>query len=218
MSSPRWPVVIFDLDGTLVDSIGLIVASYQHAFTTVLGHPWDEAEIKTWIGQSLYGAMQRVSPERADEIFAAYTTWNEANTERLLAVYPGIPDMLRDLAAAGVRMGIATSKRDAPALMAMQLTGIGGLIPLLVHHDSVDEHKPSPKAVLLASSMLDAEVADCVYVGDAAVDVVAAHNAGMQSVAVRWGAGTPEAIAEAEPTVTCDTVAELRAVLLGEPV
>ena len=48
----------WDLDGTIVDSIGLIVASYQHAFTTVLGHPWDEAEIKSWIGQSLYGAMQ----------------------------------------------------------------------------------------------------------------------------------------------------------------
>lgn len=215
MSGPRWPVVVFDLDGTLVDSIGLIVESYQHAFTTVIGRRWDEAEIKSWIGQSLYGAMQRAVPERADELFAAYTEWNEANTERLLRVYPGIPGLLADLGTAGVRMGVATSKREEPARWAMQLAGIDHLLPLLVHHDSVSEHKPSPQAVLLAASLLDADPADCVYVGDAAVDVTAAGNAGMTSVAVTWGAGTPESIAAAGPTLTCATVAELRAVLLG---
>ena len=215
MSSPRWPVVIFDLDGTLVDSINLIVSSYQHAFTTVLGHPWDEAEIKTWIGQSLYGAMKRVAPDEADEVFRVYTEWNEANTERLLAGYPGVPEMLAALADAGVRMGVATSKRDAPAVRAMQVAGIHGQVPLLVHHDSVEEHKPSPKAVLLAASLLGADPADCVYVGDAAVDILAAHNAGMDSVAVTWGAGTRAAIEAADPTVVCDTVEELGAVLLG---
>lgn len=217
MSTPRWPVVIFDLDGTLVDTINLIVSSYQHAFTTVLGHEWDEAEIKTWIGQSLYGAMKKASPENADEIFRVYTSWNVANTERLLTVYHGVPELLRELVAAGVRMGVATSKRDEPAHWAMQLAGIDDLLPLLVHHDSVDEHKPSPKAVLLAASKLDADPADCVYVGDAAVDVLAAHNAGMACVAVTWGAGTREAIEAAGPTVTCDTVDELRAALLGTP-
>lgn len=216
MSSPRWPVVIFDLDGTLVDTIHLIVSSYQHAFKTVLGHPWDEDEIKTWIGQSLYGAMKRASPQHGDEIFRVYTEWNEANTERLLAGYAGVPELLADLAAAGVRMGVATSKREHPAHRAMQLAGIDDLLPLLVHHDSVDEHKPSPKAVLLAAGALDADPADCAYVGDAAVDVVAAHNAGMACVAVTWGAGTREAIEAARPTVVCDTVEELRAVLLGE--
>lgn len=217
MSTPRWPVVIFDLDGTLVDSINLIVASYQHAFTTVLGHPWDEAEIRTWIGQSLYGAMKRAAPEQADEIFRVYTEWNVANTERLLKGYPGVPELLADLAAAGVRMGVATSKRDEPAHWAMKLAGIDALVPLLVHHDSVDEHKPSPKAVLLAASELDADVADCVYVGDAAVDVLAANNAGMDSVAVTWGAGTRASIEAARPTVTCNTIDELRAALLGTP-
>lgn len=217
MSTPRWPVVIFDLDGTLVDTINLIVSSYQHAFTTVLGHPWDEAEIKTWIGTSLYGAMKRVAPEQADEIFEVYTTWNEANTERLLRVYPGVPELLRELADAGVRMGVATSKREQPAHLAMRLAGIEDLLPLLVHHDSVDEHKPSPKAVLLAASLLDADPAECVYVGDAAVDLQAAANAAMASIAVTWGAGTRASIAAADPGITCDTVDELRAALLGRP-
>ncbi len=214
MTSPRWPSVIFDLDGTLVDTIGLIVASYQHAFTTVLGHPWDEAEINTWIGTSLIGAMRRVAPEQADEIYHEYTTWNEANTERLIQQYPGVNELVYDLVAAGVKVGVATSKRDQPAHLALRLAGLDEVMPLLVHHDSVDEHKPSPKPLLAALSLLGATPEHAVYVGDAAVDSLAAHNAGMAGVAVTWGAGTRQAIAEADPLVTCDTPAELRAVLL----
>ncbi len=214
MTSPRWPIVIFDLDGTLVDTIGLIVASYQHAFTTVLGHPWDEAEIKTWIGQSLIGAMRRVAPERADEIFAEYTRWNEANTERLVKPYPGVNDLVRDLVAAGARVGVATSKRDQPAAWALRLVGLDDVMPVLVHHDSVDEHKPSPKPLFAALAALDARPDQAVYVGDAAVDIAAARNAGMAGVAVTWGAGTREAVAAADPFAVCDTAAGLRAVLL----
>lgn len=214
MSSPRWPYVVFDLDGTLVDTIGLIVASYQHAFTTVLGHPWDTAEIKTWIGQSLYGAMQRAAPDQADEIFAEYTTWNEANTERLIKEYPGVDDLVRDLITAGARVGVATSKRNEPAHLALRLAGLDDVMPVLVHHDTVDEHKPSPKPLLAALDLLGATPDQTVYVGDAAVDILAAHNAGIPAVAVTWGAGTREAITAANPLVMCDTVDELRAALL----
>ena len=215
MSTPRWPFVVFDLDGTLVDTIGLIVASYQHAFTTVLGRPWDDAEIKTWIGTSLLGAMRRVAPDDYEEIYREYTSWNEAHTERLIRQYPGVNDLVADLVAAGVKVGVATSKRDQPARLALSLSGLDA-VPLLVHHDSVDEHKPSPKPLLEALRQLGAEPSQAVYVGDAAVDIAAAHNAGMAGVAVTWGAGTREAISAAAPLVTCDTADELRAVLLPE--
>lgn len=213
--SERRDVVLWDLDGTLVDSIALIVASYQHAFTTVLGHPWDEAEIKTWIGQSLYGAMQRVAPDQADEIFRVYTEWNEANTERLLHPYPGVPELVHDLAAAGVRQGVVTSKREEPAQWALRLAKIDDVVPLLVSHNDVDEHKPSPKPLLLGMERLDADASRCVYVGDAAVDVVAARNAGVASIAVTWGAGTRADIEASRPDRVCDTVEELRAALLS---
>lgn len=214
MSHLRWPVIIFDLDGTLVDTIGLIVASYQHAFTTVLGHPWDEAEIKTWIGTSLINAMRTAAPEQADAIYAAYTSWNEAHTESMIANYPGVPELIADLVTAGARVGVATSKRDEPAMLALRLTGLDASVPLLVAHDDVRSHKPDPEPLMLALSKLGGAVADAVYVGDAAVDVLAAHNAGMDCVGVTWGAGTRRAVLEAGPTVICDTVDELRATLL----
>jgi len=212
--TPRWPVVIFDLDGTLVDSVGLIVGAYQHAFRTVLGHEWDEAEIKTWIGQSLYGALQRVCPEHADELFETYTAWNEAHTPEMLKEYPGIPELAKSLVDAGVRVGAATSKRQEPAQWALDLSHLSDLVPLLVTHEDVDEHKPNPKPLLLAAERLGCSPAEAVYVGDAAVDIQAAHNAGMDSIGCTWGAGTIEALRTAAPTCLVTTVDELRDQLL----
>jgi len=210
----RWPIVIFDIDGTLVDSVGLIVASYQHAFRTVLGHEEDEDRIKGWIGQSLYGSMQRAYPDQADRLFEVYTRWNEEHTAAMLSSFPGIPELMEDLVEAGVRIGAATSKRTQPAQWALQLGQINQLVPLLVAHEDVDEHKPSPKPLLLAMVRAGGSPDRTVYVGDAVVDIAAARNAGLDCVAVTWGAGKREDLVEAAPDVLCDTVEELRAALL----
>jgi len=120
--TPRWPVILFDLDGTLADSINLIVTSYQHAFREVIGREWDEAEIKSWIGKSLIDAFRgALGPELGEEAYASYTTFNEANTERLMKGYEGVPELLRDLKAAGVKTGVVTSKRRPPAEWAIRL-------------------------------------------------------------------------------------------------
>ena len=212
--TPRWPVVIFDLDGTLVDSVGLIVASYQHAFRTVLGHEEDEALIKTWIGKSLLGVMQENYPGQAAELFEEYTMWNEAHTPEMLKVYPGIPELTSSLVEAGVRVGAATSKRRGQAQWGLDLGGLTDLIPLVVAHEDVDTHKPDPAPLVLAAHKLGCTPQEAVYVGDAAVDIQAAHNAGMDSIACTWGAGTEQDLVDAAPTVLVHTVPELRSVLL----
>ena len=215
-AGPRWPVVLLDVDGTLVDSIGLIVESYQYAFRTVLGHPWDEAEIKTWIGQSLYESMRRDFPDHADELVAAYREWNHAHADERQSGYPGMRELVVDLGAAGVRMGAVTSKRRPSAQRSLDVAGLTDLVPLLIAHDDVDECKPSPKPLLAALKELGGRPAECVYVGDAVVDVQAAKHAEMSAVAVTWGAGTKKALEEAAPTAICDTAAELRRILLPD--
>ncbi|MDR0284708.1 MAG: HAD-IA family hydrolase [Propionibacteriaceae bacterium] len=212
--APRWPVVIFDIDGTLVNSVDLIVASYQHAFQTVLGHEWDETEILTWLGQSLIGAFQRRWPDQADALYRAYTDWNHAHTEELLAEYPGVLELTKDLVKAGVRVAAATSKRRDQAQWALDLARLGTVVPLIVTHEDVDEHKPSPKPLLLAARRLECPPAQAVYVGDAVVDIEAARAAGMACVAVTWGAGVREALAAQHPAWLVDTVDRLRDVLL----
>ena len=213
--TPRWPVTLFDLDGTLADSINLIVTSYQHAFREVAGHEWDETEIKSWIGKSLIDAFRdALGDELGEKAYASYTAFNEANTERLMKGYDGVPELLRDLNAAGVKTGVVTSKRRPPAEWAIRLCGLD--IPLLVGHEDVLAHKPDARPLLRGLELLGARAEDAVYVGDAAVDVIAARNAGLPTVAVTWGAGVRSDIEATEPLELCDTVAQLRAVLLPQ--
>ncbi|MEP6799448.1 MAG: HAD-IA family hydrolase [Lapillicoccus sp.] len=211
---PRWPVAVFDLDGTLVDTIALIVASYQHAFREVLGEEQDETRIRGWIGQPLIRAFSSAWPDQADALFASYIAWNRANTERLIRSYAGLTDVLAELTSAGVQIAAATSKLRAPALEAARLTGVAPHLALLVSLEDTEQHKPDPAPLLLAVDRLGAVPATAVYVGDAVVDVQAARAAGMGAVAVSWGAGDRDDLVAARPDVLVDTPHELRAALL----
>jgi len=220
MSSPRWRTVIFDLDGTLVDTIGLIVASYRHAFEAVLDPgtpPVPEERIRAWIGQPLIRAFREVSTVHADALNTAYLTWNEANTGRLIREYAGVRELLTRLAAAGVRVAVVTSKRRTHAELALGLAGLSALVGALVAMEDTTEHKPRPEPLLLALDRLGAPAGEAVYVGDAVVDLEAAHTAGIASVGVTWGAGVRADLVGTAPTALADTVAELTGILMPEP-
>ncbi len=212
-STPRWETVVFDLDGTLVDTIGLIVASYQHATQTVLGHAWDERRIRAYIGRPLIECFREGAPEHAEALFAAYTEWNEAHPH-LIAPYAGVDRMLGRLRSAGVQVAVATSKRREPALMALERCGIADLVPVLVTMEDTDVHKPRPEPLLLALARAGGVVTSAAYVGDAAVDLRAARAAAMPGVGVTWGAGEREAITAEQPYAVCHDVAALTEVLL----
>lgn len=213
MPTARWPTVVFDLDGTLVDSIGLIVQSYRHAFRTVLGRVPDEARILHWIGQPLLRCFREASPEHAQQLFDAYTAWNVANTERLLRPYAGVEGLLRDLRCAGVRVGAATSKRRDPAAWALRLCGLDPLVEVLVSLEDTDRHKPDPAPLLLAVDRLGGLPPTSVYVGDAAVDLQAAAAAGMVGIGVTWGAGQRDELRALAPLVVGDVAALGRALM-----
>ena len=190
---------MFDLDGTLVDTIALIIESYQHAFRSVLETELPETRIRSWIGQPLLRCFQQAALEHAPELFESYTAWNQANTERLARPYAGIDRMLVDLGNAGARLAVATSKRLAPAQVALTWCGLDGLVDVLVTMEDTDRHKPDPDPLLLAAQRLGVAPEHAAYVGDAVVDLQAARNAGMSAVAVLWGAGTREALEAEEP-------------------
>ena len=102
MPEPRWGTVFFDLDGTLADTIPLIVASYQHAFRAVLGEEVDEVRARAWIGRPLLPALLEESPEHGHALDVAYREWNLAHTSRLIRRYAGVPEMLTALAESGL--------------------------------------------------------------------------------------------------------------------
>ena len=212
MVTVRWPCVVFDLDGTVADTIGLIIASYDHALNNVLGHRPDPRQVRTWIGRTLRATFGEQWPGHVDELVDTYRAWNRANAPRLIAGYPGVPELVADLAAAGITAGIATSKGREAAVETLQLAGVD--LPVTVAMEDTALHKPNPEPILLALERLGC-TGPAVYVGDAVVDIEAARAAGPDSIAVSWGAGDTDALAAAAPTALASTIEELRTLLLG---
>jgi pyrophosphatase PpaX len=213
VSRPAWPTVLFDLDGTLADTIHLIVESYNHTLATIGLHR-DPDEIRSWIGRALVETFEDVDPVRAPELDRAYREWNLANTDRLIRQYAGVPELLAALTDAGVTMGVVTSKRRPTAAKAMVAVGIEGMLPILAGLEDTSSHKPDPAPLLHALQQLGVDAVECVYVGDAAVDVLAARGAGMASIAVTWGAGLRPTLLAAGPDHLVDSVDQLTNLLL----
>lgn len=214
MSSPRWPFVVFDLDGTVVNTIPLIIASYEHAMRDVLGEVPSAAEARAWIGQTLYATFGTRHPERAQELVDSYVAWNAAHLPELLQDFPGTPELLAALTDAGVTIGVATSKRRVSAENTLRHAGLAGLLEVTVAMEDTDAHKPGPEPLLLALERIGGRPSQAAYVGDAGVDVLAAQAAGMASIAVTWGAGARDDLAAIRPDALVDSVAELRSLLL----
>lgn len=215
MTSPRWQTIFFDLDGTLANTIPLIVASYQHAFREVRGVEIEDARARAWIGRPLLGALLEEDPERGHELDRTYREWNLANTARLIERYAGVPEMLESLVSAGANVHVVTSKRRDTARLALTGVGIDHLIDVAGALEDTTKHKPDPEPLLAASRTLGVDPRTAVYVGDATVDILAARAAGMAGIAVTWGAGERQALEATGPERVVDSVDELTAYLLS---
>jgi len=181
MSPPdlaRGHALFLDLDGTLIDSGPIILASYRHATSSVLGLDVPDAELMALVGgPGLREQMARFSAERADELVAVYRAHNEPLHQGLLA-FPGIDGVLRALKAEGRRVGVVTAKWRPTVELAFAAVGFGGLFDVVVGSEDTERHKPEPEPILHALELLGARAGDAAYVGDSPYDVAAARAAG----------------------------------------
>jgi pyrophosphatase PpaX len=203
--------VLFDLDGTVLDTVTLILQSHRHAVRTVLGKELSDEELVSQVGRPLMEQMQVFSPDRAEELFTVYRTWNHANTKRLIATYDGINELLDALAADGRTLGLVTSKsRDAVDLAFDSVPGIGERFSVVLSSDDTALHKPSPEPILRALELLGSDgTGGACYVGDAPFDLQSAKAAGVKAIAVTWGFFDRAALEAENPDVICETPAEL---------
>jgi pyrophosphatase PpaX len=210
----RFPVVLFDLDGTVIDSGTMILASFRHAAGTVLGRELpDEQLLATLGGSTLDEQMTALEPTRVDELLAAYREHNAALHAELQAC-AGMTGVLERLHGEGRRLGIVTAKRRRTVDLAFEALPLAHLFDTVVANDDVPRGKPWPDGILLALERLGAGPGEAVYVGDSPYDVAAAKAAGVFAVAVTWGGLYPRERLEAEdPDAVVTTADELLATL-----
>jgi pyrophosphatase PpaX len=210
----RFPIVLFDLDGTVVDSGDIILASMRHAAKEVLGvEPPDEQLMAAVGGPGLEAQMHALAPDLVDELVTVYRAHNEPLHDELVCCH-GMEDVLVRLKDEGRRLGIVTAKRRQTVELAFAKVPIAHLFETVVGGDETERHKPDPEPLLLALERLGARPDEAAYVGDAPFDVQAAKAAGVFAIGVTWGdIHSRERLEAEDPDVLVDTAEELYGVL-----
>jgi pyrophosphatase PpaX len=211
----RFSVVLFDLDGTLIDSGPIILASMQHATRTVLGREIAYEELAATVGgQGLVSQMRALDPDRVDELVEVYKEHNDPLHETLEA-FDDLLDVLPRLRVGGRRLGIVTAKRHRTVRLALdRFPELAEQFEVIVGFEDTERHKPDPDPVLAALRKLDVEPSQAAYVGDSPFDIQAAKAAGVFAVAVGWGGiHSDDRLLEEEPDAFVRTAPELLDVL-----
>ncbi len=203
--------VLFDLDGTLIDSIQLILHSMHYAFAGIDRPRPDDAELVTGIGTPLW--LQLGKYARDDEeltlLRARYRDSQSLHHDEYVKAFPGAKETLAALQAAGTKMAIVTSKGDAFARHGLDHARLGEYVSLIVGADSTEKHKPEPEPVLMALEKLGVAAGEAVMVGDSPHDIAAGNAAGVATVAALWGPFSREQLAVANPTHYLETITGL---------
>jgi pyrophosphatase PpaX len=186
---PAIRTVLFDLDGTLIDSVRLILDSYHHTLATHGLPPRTDEEWLAGVGTPLavQFAAWEGDPVTLEALIATYREYNLKHHDRMITVYPGVVDVVRSLKSEGIATGLVTSKNRAGAVRGLTLAQLEALMDVLVCADEVENPKPHPEPVQKAVRLLGADPLATVYVGDSIHDMHSGRAAGVRTAAVLWG-------------------------------
>ena len=211
--------VIYDLDGTLLNTLGDLTAAVNHGLSACGLPARTEAQVRTYLGDGVKELIARACPADADEatkaaVLAAYLPYYAAHNMDLTAPYAGVLDLLTDLRQQGVKTAVVSNKHDA-GTQALCAHYFAGLLDLAVGGGDARPLKPAPDSLLYAMERLGVDPANVWYVGDSVQDVQTAHNAGVKCASVTWGFQDRERLVAENPTALVNDAAELRKILLS---
>jgi pyrophosphatase PpaX len=205
--------VLFDLDGTLIDTVDLIHRSFDFAVRTVLGKKLSQAELLQNMGRPLAVQMQCFSKTRVEELLEAYNRHNLAEHDKYVSAYPGTIETLAWLRTEKMRLGVVTSKKRDLCLRGMRITGISDFFETVIAMEDTSHHKPDPEPVFRALEQLGVRPAEAVFIGDSPFDVLSGNQAGTYTGAALWGPFSVDSLRAAGPDFELSEIRDLRAPL-----
>ncbi|HEX2723608.1 MAG TPA: HAD-IA family hydrolase [Gemmatimonadaceae bacterium] len=214
MTRARPFAVLFDLDGTLIDSIGLLLECVRHTFESRTPAPTD-AEWIAGIGTPLRKQLAPyvTSDAEAEGLIARYRAFQRLHHDRLTAAYPGVVDTLTELDRRGHPMGVVTSKSNEMMNMGLEHVGLDRFMKTKIGMDSCTIHKPDPFPVRLALDELGYSPREAVFVGDSPHDIQSGNAAGVVSIAALWGPFTRAQLEPSRPRLFLERITDLPAIV-----
>ncbi len=216
--------VLFDLDGTLIDTTNLILRCFDHSWQSVCGRGHAREVLIETFGTPLRAAMvslistSEVGSLRDDEaseadmvnrLLTEYRSFNVANHDVLARRFDGVEPVVRRLRERGYRIGVVTSKGRELAARGLALCSLDGLIDAAVFLEDTEKHKPAPEPILAALEKLKVSRSRASYVGDSHNDIMAGRAAGVRTVAALWGPAPRTALEGAGPDYLADSIYSL---------
>jgi pyrophosphatase PpaX len=207
---PPLRTFLFDLDGTLIDSVRLILDSYHHTLATHGLPPRSDEEWLRGVGTPLTAQFAEWKDQgMLEALVATYREYNLAHHDRMVTVYPGVVAAIEAVRRAGAATGLVTSKNRSGAMRGLAIAKLEPLMDVLVCADEVANPKPHPEPVEKALALLGAPATTAVYVGDSIHDMVAGRAAGVRTAAALWGPFGREHLAGATPDYWLESPAEV---------
>lgn len=210
--------VLFDLDGTLLDTLEDLYQSVNAALAACGFPERTRMEVRSFVGNGVRNLMVRSVSDgeenpKFEECFQKFREHYAAHLNDHTAPYAGIMELLAELKEKGIPTAVVSNKSDA-AVKELCRETFGDLVPLAIGESERVKKKPAPDTVIEAAAEIGVPLKDCVYVGDSEVDLATAENAGIPCISVSWGFRDKELLESLGAKTLLDTVAELRDCLL----
>lgn len=201
--------ILFDLDGTLVDTNELIIKSFQHTFKEFLKINVERQEILNFFGEPLYVTMKRYGGDMEDELTKFYMKYNMEVHDIYTKHIRGALEGIKLLKEKGYKLAIVTSKRKKAAVKGVKFAGMYKYMDTIVTPEDTKEHKPNPQPVYKACEILKLEPSECIMVGDSSYDILCGKNAGAKTALVNYTVLDREELLKLEPEYCIDSIEEL---------
>lgn len=218
LRKPQKPLVLFDLDGTLIDSQNLVFETFRRVFAQKKpDYRLKDEELYSFFGPPLETTFARYfPPDQIDEIIDLYQKINLELHERLLRTMPHALETVRKLSEEGFCLGIVSNKRKKPVELGLDLSGLAPYFPLVLGKEDLPEVKPKPGGLFKAAEAAGFPMDRVVYVGDNASDIQAATNAGMYSVGYTLDEVQKKALSQEDPCKLIDDLSQLSSILMED--
>lgn len=207
--------LLFDFDGTLLDTNELIIQSFQFVLDAHYPGKFTRAHILPFMGPTLRESFLSVDPSKTDQLIEEYRSWNLENHDRLCTEFDGVKETLRKLKKRGLKMAIVSTKRNNMVWKGLDLLNIGDLFDTVIGLDDVNNPKPDPEPILLALERLGSTPEESIMIGDNYHDIVGGKNAGVRTAGVAWSLKGEAFMRELEPDYILQHISDLLPMTTG---
>lgn len=208
--------LLFDFDGTLLDTNELIIQTFQYVLDKNYPGKYERIDILPFLGPTLHETFDSVDPENTQALIKEYRAWNKSKHDELSSEFDGVSETLRLLKAKGMKMAIVSTKKKDMLLRGLGLLDAEGVFDEVIAMDDVMNTKPDPEPILLALKRLGANADEALMIGDNYHDIVGGQNAGVRTAGVAWSAKGEAFLQTFNPDYMLQHISELLQLVKGE--